>query len=222
MPARFPAVRARLLAAVCLGFFVLGGLGRLALGDGLTRWDQEILLRVASERDPGTVAWMKALSWIGGGWFPIVIGLIVTATLIARRERTAARCYLVTVLSGWGLNLALKVGFQRPRPDLLPRLDGAGGYSYPSGHAMLAPLVFLFGAYLLTRYSPRWVAGVLLPAAALLSLGIGASRVYLAVHYPSDVLGALLGGIAWSALGIAIYSPLDRAPGALPGARGAR
>ena len=216
MPARSPVVRTRLLATTCLAFFLVGGLGRVTLGDQLTAWDQGVLERIALIREPSVTAWMKFLSWLGGGWRPILIGLLITAALAARRERTAARCYLVTALSGWGLNLLLKLFFQRPRPALDLRLDAAGGYSYPSGHSMLAPIVFGLGAFLLTRYARRPVAWAWLTAGLVLALGIAASRMYLGVHYPSDVVGALLGGVAWSALGLAVYSPLDREPPALP------
>ncbi len=216
MPARSPVVRIRLLAAVCLAFFVVGGLGRIALGDQLTGWDQGILERIALTRTSTVTAWMRTLSWLGGGWRPILIGLLITAVLAARRERTAAWCYLVTNLSGWGLNLLLNLLFPRPRPSGIVRLDGAGGFSYPSGHSMLAPLVFGLGAFLLTRYAGKRVAWLWVSAGMMLAVAIAASRMYLAVHYPSDVIGALLGGVAWSALGVAVYSPLDREPATLP------
>lgn len=202
-------VRAWLLAGALLGFFVVGGLGRLALGPALTAWDEHVLERVAAHRSDALTGWMGVLSTIGGGAIALPIGLLATWILGRRGHRIAARCYLVTVLSGWALNLVLKVSFRRARPSVLPHLDGAAGFSYPSGHAMLAPLVFGLGAFLLTRSAGRWPRRVATTAGLGLALAIAASRVYLAVHYPSDVIGALLAGMGWAALGVAVYSPLD-------------
>ena len=222
MVARDPRVRTRLLAGVLLAFFVVGGLGRLALGGALTAWDERILERVAALRTDTITGWMGVLSAIGAGAIAIPSGILVTWLLHRRGDRQAARCYLVTVLSGWALNLLLKQAFGRPRPAVLPHLDGAGGYSYPSGHAMLAPLVFGLGGLLLARHAPRWIAALATGAGLALALAIAVSRVYLAVHYPSDVVGALLAGTGWAALGLAVYGPLDGEPAAPPSRRWAR
>jgi len=205
------------VAFACLSFFVVGGLGRLALGTALTSHDQQVMRAVAAGRSAEMAGWMGVLSAIGQGAFAIPAGIAVFVVLLLRRWRRAALCYAVTVLSGWGLNALLKQGFRRHRPSIVPHLDGAGWYSYPSGHAMLAPLVFGLGAYLLTRGSPPATRRILRVAAVLLCLSIAWSRVYLGVHYPSDVIGALLAGTGWAALGTAIYSPLDPDPESLPG-----
>lgn len=204
------------MAFACLSFFIMGGLGRLALGGALTAWDQRLMLSVAANRDPVTAGWMGVLSGIGEGSFAIPAGIAVFLLLLARHWGRAALCYAVTVLSGWGLNALLKEGFRRHRPDILPHLDGAGWYSYPSGHAMLAPLVFGLGAFLLTRGSPPIARRSAQAAATLLCLAIAWSRVYLGVHYPSDVIGALLAGTGWAALGVAVYSPLEPHPATTP------
>jgi undecaprenyl-diphosphatase len=200
------------VAFACLSFFVVGGLGRLALGAALTDRDKQALIAVAAMRTPGTSGWMGVLSGMGQGSFAIPAGIAVFLVLLLRGWRRSALCYAVTVLSGWGLNAVLKEGFRRHRPGVVPHLDGAGWYSYPSGHAMLAPLVFGLGVYLLTRPSApgvQWTARV---TAFVLCLAIAWSRVYLGVHYPSDVIGALLAGTGWAALGVAIYSPLEPHP----------
>jgi len=213
MPARDPRFRAWLLAGVLLAFFVVGGLGRLALGNGLTSWDEGILEWVAALRTDPLTGWAGVLSAVGGGAIAIPVALLVAWLLYRRGDRIWFRGYLVTVLSGWALNLILKEAFRRPRPSVLPHLDGAGGFSYPSGHAMLAPLVFGLGAFLLARRAPRWVAALATLAGLVLAVAIAGSRVYLAVHYPSDVIGALLAGTGWAALGVAVYTPVPEQTG---------
>ncbi len=213
MPARDPKHRARFIAVACLTFFVIGGLGRLALGERLTAWDQRLLDLIAEGRTPWLTVVMQGLSFIGAGEIAIPVGLVIAWLLYRRFERQAAACFVATVLSGWALNLTLKAGFERPRPSLIPHLDGVGGYSYPSGHAMMAPLVFGFGAMLLARGTSRAATRIWWTAGLTLAIGIAVSRLYLAVHYPSDVIAALLAGSAWAALGVAVYSPLDPEPG---------
>jgi len=210
MPASDPRVRARVVAFAALAFFLVGGIGRLALGNALTSWDQQVMLHFDAHRTGGMAGWMGVLSAVGSGAIAIPVGIAIFLVLMLRPQRRAALCYGVTVLSGWGLNAVIKYGFGRHRPGVVARLDGAGGFSYPSGHAMLAPLVFGLGAFLLTRGSPPLKRRVLMAASVLLCLGIAVSRVYLGVHYPSDVVGALLAGTGWAALGVAVYSPLDR------------
>jgi undecaprenyl-diphosphatase len=212
MPARDPRTRARVVAFAAIAFFLVGGIGRLALGASLTEWDQRLMLAVAADRSGEMAGWMGVLSAIGHGSFAISAGVAVFIVLLLRQWWRSALCYGVTVLTGWGLNALLKEGFRRHRPDIIPRLDGAGWYSFPSGHAMLAPLVFGLGAFLLTRDSPPIVRRAGRTAAVLLCLSIACSRVYLGVHYPSDVVGALLAGTGWAALGVAVYSPLEPHP----------
>lgn len=155
---------------------------------------------------------MGAVTAVGSGAFAIPAGVAIFLVLLLRRQNRSALCYGLTVLSGWGLNALLKYGFGRLRPNIMPRLDGAGWFSYPSGHAMLTPLVFGLGAILLTRDSPALLQRASIAMAVLVSLSVAWSRVYLGVHYPSDVVGALLAGTGWAALGVAVYSPLESPP----------
>jgi undecaprenyl-diphosphatase len=147
---------------------------------------------------------MKVLSVAGSGAVEIPLALLLVFGLSVRGRKPEARWYTAAVLSGWALYALAKVAVHRPRPRVISHLmHGAGWYSYPSGHSTLAPLVFGLGviAWAAPWPSPALRRGAL-ASAALIALGIGFSRVYVGAHYPTDVLGGLLLGTAWSALWI--------------------
>jgi len=104
----------------------------------------------------------------------------------------------VCLTGGWLLNVVLKTSFQRARPDL-QHLIAVGGYSFPSGHAMVATVFYGMLGYLIwlnlrDRSKPAWYVPVL---TALIIISIGISRIYLGVHFPSDVLAGFAAGGLW-------------------------
>ena len=108
---------------------------------------------------------------------------------------------LLSVLSGTGLALILKEIFQRPRPQIVPHLTDISTASFPSGHSMLSSVVYLTLAALLARVVPdRRTKVYFLAVAPFLVLLIGSSRVYLGVHYPTDVLAGWCLGSVWALL----------------------
>lgn len=123
------------------------------------------------------------------------VSLLITAWLWRSRRR-AAVFLVLSMAGGWGLNLAAKVLVGRLRPDLFERLSIAPGYSFPSGHTMVSTAFFLSLLLISWRLLPRYrlLAGAV---GVLLILSVGASRSYLQVHYPSDVLAGWLLSGAW-------------------------
>lgn len=131
-----------------------------------------------------------------------VLGLVtavVVGFLLLTRTYHAMGLVVVATLGGILLSVALKEAFDRPRPDLVPHLAAARSSSFPSGHSMLSAVVYLTLGSLLERLvrspAPRLY---LLSVAVLLTFLVGVSRVYLGVHYPTDVLAGWAVGLAWA------------------------
>lgn len=138
----------------------------------------------------------------------------VTALLFLSLRREAALLAL-TVASGWAVDAALKALVGRPRPEIVPHLTEAGGASFPSGHSFNAAVVYVAAALafaaISARPSVRWTV---IGSAMAVSLAIAWSRVWLGVHWPSDVVAGWLGGTGWAFLASALlYRPAQEISG---------
>jgi undecaprenyl-diphosphatase len=142
-----------------------------------------------------------------GGYF--VIGLAVVAVvgfMWIHGDRATAWATLATVVGGAAATFALKHLSGRDRPDAVPHLRDVASPSFPSGHAALSAVVFLTLGLLLAGTMTRPAARLYcLSWAMLVSFFVGLSRIYLGVHYPSDVLGGWTFGLAWALAGWAVF-----------------
>lgn len=162
-----------------------------------TGWLDSPLIRLAERARGGRLTpVMAAFTWLGNGPTLTGVALVAALALLARGQRVPA-LYLAVASAGAGaLDALLKLGFSRPRPVILEHLAPAGGFSFPSGHAMASASIYgAIAVVAALRFPERrgWVVG----ACALVVLGIGASRVYLGVHYPSDVIAGWALGASW-------------------------
>jgi undecaprenyl-diphosphatase len=141
---------------------------------------------------------MTALGGVG------VLGLLtiaVTGFLWLHRKRRAAVFVLVAVMGGVAISQLLKLGFDRPRPDLVPHGSITHSASFPSGHSMLSAVTYLtLGALLARFHGYRRDKLYLLGLALLIMFVVGISRVYLGVHWPTDVLAGWTLGVVWAVL----------------------
>jgi undecaprenyl-diphosphatase len=165
------------------------------------------LHRYAVDHGPFVTA-MRVLSTIGSTTVWLAIFAAVVAWLLWRRLPRLALFVVVTVAGSWALNLVVKAAVHRARPVLPNPVAHASGLSFPSGHAQAA---FVGCAVLLLVLMPllrgAWRA-IAVVGAALLTIGIGFSRVALGVHYVSDVLAGYALGAAWVAAMIAAFNAL--------------
>jgi undecaprenyl-diphosphatase len=171
-------------------------------------FDEQLILRL---RDPGRPSEPRGPEWLLGAMRDLtalgsasVLSLFVLAVagaLLARRQYHALVLLLVAAFGGMLLTILLKPFFGRARPDVALRLTQVTSLSFPSGHAMGSAIVYLTLAALLARLvEPRALKLYFLGLAALLTFLVGASRVYLGVHYPTDVLAGWTVGLAWALL----------------------
>lgn len=157
-------------------------------------YDELLLLKAHASATPGLDQWFMRISDAGYqyGVIPIDI-LIVLALLGAHRWREASFAAAAFVGSAL-LNIATKQVFRRDRPALWESLVPETTFSFPSGHAMGSMTLAM--TVILLSWHTRWRWPVLVVALAF-ALQVGASRIYLGVHYPSDILGGWFAGMAW-------------------------
>ncbi len=163
-----------------------------------------LLLRApGNPADPLGPPWLEEtgrdLTALGSTVVLALLTLAVAAFLWLRGLHGAAWLLLGATLSGMLVSFALKDLFDRPRPDLVPHGMHVATASFPSGHSMMAAVVYLTLGVLLARVEPRLRLKLyVLSTAILLTLLVGITRIYLGVHWPSDVLAGWTIGAAWA------------------------
>lgn len=186
-------------------FIVLAG--EVARGDA-KHFDRTVLLATRTADDPhvpvGPARLPEVARDITALGSEIVLTLIVLAVagfLLLNHDYYAMSLVLATTGGGFVLGTALKLAFARERPDVVPHLAIVSSYSFPSGHAMQSSIIYWTLAALLARLVDRvWLKVYLFVTATCLTLLVGSSRVYLGVHYPTDVLAGWSAGLAWASL----------------------
>ncbi len=164
----------------------------------IQRIDAAVYEWFGSRRTPFTSALFVTITTVGGAVGMAALVATVLAVLITRRRFRWAAYLAITSAGGALLNQLLKFHFVRQRPDLKAAVLGAMGYSFPSGHAMSGTIILGALAYLAARSIREWKnKSAALAALATLALAIGVSRVYLGVHWTSDVGAGFAAGLLW-------------------------
>jgi len=195
-------------------FFIIGGTwGFVELADevaeGSTQnFDQMVLHSLREAEDlsqPLGPYWVTLFfsdfTALGGGVVLTFLTFAIAGYFWLVKNYRSLLLVLIAALGGGAIDVLLKETFMRPRPDILIRLTEATSYSFPSGHSMMSAVVYLSLAAILARNLTQMKLRIFVISLALfLTFFIGVSRIYLGVHYPTDVLGGWSAGLAWASL----------------------
>jgi undecaprenyl-diphosphatase len=200
---------AAVLVAVLVVVLALYGFVRIAeeLGEGemahLDEWLLRLLRVPGHPHIPIGPAWLmeaaQDITALGGRTMLLAVTLFAIGYLALEGKHGAM--WLVTIAAGGGglLSTILKHLFGRDRPDVVPHLVAVTSQSFPSGHSMLAAILYLTLGALLARFAARRRTRIyMLTVALFVTFVVGSSRVYLGVHYPTDVLAGWCAGLVWA------------------------
>jgi len=185
--------------------------------EGETReFDESVLLafRTPGDRsDPVGATWVEELARdVTGLGSVVTLAFVTLATagfLLLQRKRHLAIYLVLAVATGTAGSSLLKAGFGRARPDVVEHAHAVYTSSFPSGHSMMSAIVFLtLGVLLATALEKRVMQFYVLGLAVLITVAVGISRVYLGVHWPTDVLAGWAAGCGWALLCWAIADVL--------------
>lgn len=207
-----------LLGIIVTTLWILAELSEEVIEGSTRDVDTRILLLL---RTPGDLAdpigpwWLEEMGrdFTGlGGVAVLTLVTFVTAVFFLSMRRWASMIYiLVTVGSGILISGFAKEFFDRPRPDLVPHGSLVQTASFPSGHSMMAAVAYLTLGVLIARVQPRLFLKIyIMGVAVLLTLLVGLSRVYLGVHWPTDVAAGWLAGGAWAMICLIVARILAR------------
>ena len=196
----------QLLIAFFVSFFGFIIISYLVHIDYLAVFDRAVIDLVQGLEAKGLTAAMKFFTYIGSLRFIVILTLPIFLFLFfVLKHRLEILVFLSVVYITPILNRLLKLYFNRARPDF-HRLIEIGGYSFPSGHAMNAFSFYSILAFLLWRHVPTRLGRIaVILFSSLMILAIGMSRVYLGVHYPSDIIGGFLASGLWVAAVISFF-----------------
>ena len=192
----------------CLLLLAFLKLASEVMGGETLDFDRRIVLAFRKADDPSLPigpAWISSvlldLTALGG---PTILFLMVAAVvgfLVLQGRYWTALFILLTALSGEAIGYAMKALFVRPRPTIVPHLRQAFSSSFPSGHAMQSAIVYLTLGAMLMRLAERRLTKIYCCTVAMgLTFLVGLSRVYLGVHYPTDVLAGWIVGLIWASV----------------------
>jgi undecaprenyl-diphosphatase len=203
---------ARVLIGVMLAAGAVSAFLNVAdeMGEGETEaFDRKLILLLRTPGDLNNPVGSKNveeavrdITALGGTTLVMVVSVVAVLSFLFHKKRIHALVMAAVVLAAWASSAATKALYARPRPDLVPHEAYVYSASFPSGHSTMAAAAFLTLAMLVASLEPRRRSKALAYAlAGFVIVGVGVSRVYLGVHWPSDVLAGWCLGAAWALAG---------------------
>lgn len=183
-----------LFLLVLLPLYTFGELAEEVLERESFGFDEPIQLFVHNLSSPTLDSFMLLMSRLGYQWIVLPLDVAVLLFLVIRRHKHDALFFGLAVGGGALLNVGAKLLFGRARPELWLSIAPEFDFSFPSGHAMGS--MTLVAALVVLLWATRWRYPVLLVGALFVVL-VGLSRIYLGVHYPSDILAGWAAALAW-------------------------
>ncbi|MFW8589387.1 phosphatase PAP2 family protein [Glaciecola sp. 2405UD65-10] len=198
---------------ISIALFAFINLAALVMAESTLAIDTRLLLLFREQNDlsdPLGPKWveemMRDITALGGVGMLVIVTLVVTIFLLIIKKPKAALLVLIGIATGMLVSFSLKYGYSRPRPDLVPHGSYVYTSSFPSGHAMMSSLVYFTIAGLLAQQNTQQRIRIFMfTLATFITLAIGVSRVYLGVHYPSDVIAGWIVGTSWAMLIYFVY-----------------
>jgi Membrane-associated phospholipid phosphatase len=204
------AIGAALSAGALALFFHIADDVREA--DGVWRFDHDGLKMALALRNPRRTALMKFASALARPDVMTGLGILGFLALWRIPQQRAKGILLIVNLTGGGIIIGtIKHRFSRARPTLIEALAKEGTFSFPSGHSFISLCFYGLLTYFWTRTRPDWLRRGIVGAASTGAIGlIGASRVYLGVHYPSDVLAGYAAAFPWLTACLTAYYQYEK------------
>ena len=199
------AFRSLFVAVIALALF--GWIAEEVLEADTLRFDFAVRNAIHSQSFPLATTWMLRITRLGN-WYVIAPAAVVLAIFLLIKHRPhEARLFAVAMLGALILDSVLKLTFQRARPTPYFGLEAPNTYSFPSGHALITFCFVGFLAGIITLHlDTKWLRTTVWILAAVVIFLVGLSRVYLGVHYPSDVIAGYAAALAWmSAVGFVAH-----------------
>ncbi len=197
------------IAAIATWLF--GEIAETVVSGKTQAFDESVLRWLGAHHTKALDGAMLEITALGTGTVVMMIVGIAAMFLGFTRHKYSALLLLVATAGGLVLNMVLKHFFNRPRPHVIVWGTNAVSSSFPSGHAMSATIVYTCVAYLAARLAQyKWQRWTVMFLAAVVIILISLSRLYLGVHYPSDVLAGAVIGLAWAAFCMATLETIQK------------
>ncbi len=195
------------IGGLAAGVWLFAALADEVMEGGTRKFDRTLLLALRRPGDlqplgpPALLNAARDITALGGPSVLTLLTVAVSLFLALDGKKHMALFVCGSIGSGLLVSTLLKDSFDRPRPDIVPHEVYAASYSFPSGHSMLSALTYLtLGAILARSHERKLLKAYFLLTAVFLTVLIGVTRVYLGVHWPTDVLAGWTAGAVWALL----------------------